>query len=57
MRKYYNISKMLYDAGVDIIEAGFPAVSDEELKTIKHINYDMDNICSLADSSAISITC
>ncbi len=48
MEQKYTIAKMLYDAGVDIIEAGFPAVSDEELKTIKHINYDMDNICSLA---------
>ncbi|AGO60929.1 MULTISPECIES: homocitrate synthase family protein [Ferroplasma] len=44
----YKIAKMLYDAGVNIIEAGFPAVSNDEMKSIKKINHDMENICSLA---------
>ncbi len=44
----YKIAKTLYEAGVNIIEAGFPAVSHDELKAIKRINYDMDNICSLS---------
>ncbi len=43
-----NIAYKLNDAGIDIIEAGFPAVSDDELKTIKDINTNIDNICSLA---------
>ena len=44
----YKIAKMLYDAGINTIEAGFPAVSHDELNAIKRINYDMDNVCSLA---------
>jgi 2-isopropylmalate synthase len=48
MKQKYEIATKLHDAGVNMIEVGFPAVSEDELKTIKHINYDIDNICSLA---------
>ncbi|WMT51565.1 MAG: homoaconitate hydratase [Ferroplasma sp.] len=48
MNQKYEIATKLNDAGVNIIEAGFPAVSPDELKTVKHINRDIGNICSLA---------
>ncbi len=43
-----NIALKLYDLGVDMIEAGFPAVSDEEFETIKGLNNIIDNVCSLS---------
>lgn len=43
-----EIALKLYDLGVDTIEAGFPAVSDEEFDTIKSINKIIDNVCSLS---------
>ena len=48
MKEKHNIAMKLNDAGVNIIEAGFPAVSPDELKTVKRINNDIDNTCSLA---------
>ena len=48
MREKYEIAMKLNDAGVNIIEAGFPAVSPDELKTVKRINQELENSCSLA---------
>ncbi len=48
MQEKYEIAMKLNNAGVNIIEAGFPAVSIDEFKTVKHINYDIENTCSLA---------
>ena len=48
MKEKYEIAMRLNDAGVNIIEAGFPAVSPDELTAVKRINYDLNNTCSLA---------
>ncbi|MEM0140256.1 MAG: homoaconitate hydratase [Ferroplasma sp.] len=47
-KEKYNIAYKLKEAGVDIIEAGFPAVSQDEFNAIKEINQDIYGICSLA---------
>jgi 2-isopropylmalate synthase len=48
MEKKFEIARMLDEAGVNIIEAGFPAVSEDELKAIKHISHNIENTCSLS---------
>jgi 2-isopropylmalate synthase len=48
LKEKYEIAMKLNDTGVNVIEAGFPAVSPDELKTVKRINQDIENSCSLA---------